>query len=135
MQTGPKRKSIEEKKATGTYRASRDGVKHFIDPNASPPIMPSYVTGDALLVWMEELDRVVRAGTTELDSTLFADYCCLAAQVRAVFLAGNTPRGNQLTELRKMRELLGIAGIPSRASRGGKTQTQSDNPFADLMGE
>jgi len=86
-------------------------------------------------VWHEELDRVTQSGTSSLDSSLFADYCCLAAIVRATFKAGEVPKGNQLVELRKQRELLGIGGAPSRAQRGKVAEPDTRNEFAKLLGE
>ena len=43
MIRGPKPKSIDEKKQTGTYRPSRD-VLHPIEPSDNPPIKPDYLT-------------------------------------------------------------------------------------------
>ncbi len=97
-------------------------------------MMPDYLSDAARAVWFEELDRVTQSGTSDLDSSLFADYCCLAAIVRETFRTGGEPKGNQLVELRKQRELLGIGGAPSRAQRGTKAQAKPNNPFADLAG-
>lgn len=134
MKRGPKKKSIEEKKAVGSYRPCRDDPNILIPSNAEPPQMPDYLIDEAKAVWIEELDRVTQSGTSILDSSLFADYCCLAAIVRAEFKAGKVPKGNQLVELRKQRELLGIGGAPSRAQRGTKAQAEPSNPFSDLAG-
>jgi phage terminase small subunit len=135
MQRGPKKKSIEEKKAVGSYRPCRDDPNILIPASAAPPEMPDYLTADAQEVWHEELDRVTQSGTSNLDSSLFADYCCLAAIVRAAFKAGEVPKGNQLVELRKQRELLGIGGAPSRAQRGKVAEPDPRNEFAKLLGE
>lgn len=83
---------------------------------------------------MEEINRVIQAGTSELDSAFFANYCCVQAQVRDILRQGKMPHGNQLTELRKMGELLGIAGAPSRASRGKIAEPEDDNEFSNLLG-
>lgn len=135
MQRGPKKKSIEEKKAVGSYRPCRDDPTILIPASATPPQMPDYLTADAQAVWFEELDRVTQSGTSDLDSSLFADYCCLAAVVRATFKAGEVPKGNQLVELRKQRELLGIGGAPSRAQRGKVAEPDTRNEFAKLLSE
>lgn len=135
MQRGPKKKSIEEKKAVGSYRPCRDDPRIILPTNAPPPKMPDYLTAEAQAVWHEEIERVTQSGTSDLDSSLFADYCCLAAVVRAAFKAGEVPRGNQMVELRKQRELLGIGGAPSRAQRSTKGQVEPSNPFADLAGD
>lgn len=134
MQRGPKKKPIEAKKANGSYRPCRDDPNIIIPTSAAPPVMPDYLSAEAQAVWHEELERVTKSGTSDLDSSLFADYCCLAAIVRAAFKAGEVPKGNQLVELRKQRELLGIGGAPSRAQRGTKAQAEPNNPFADLAG-
>ena len=134
MQRGPKKKSIEEKKAVGSYRPCRDDPTILIPTVSEPPVMPDYLSDAAKAIWFEELERVTQSGTSVLDSSMFADYCCLAAIVRAAFKAGEVPKGNQLVELRKQRELLGIGGAPSRVQRGTKGQAEPNNPFADLAG-
>lgn len=135
MQRGPKKKSIEEKKAVGSYRPCRDDPNIVIPINSEPPQMPDYLSDAAKAVWSEELNRVIQSGTSTLDSSLFADYCCLAAIVRETFRSGGEPKGNQLVELRKQRELLGIGGAPSRAQRGKIAEPDQSNPFASLLGE
>lgn len=135
MQRGPKKKSADEKKAVGSYRPCRDDPRIILPTNAAPPQMPDYLTDEAKAVWFEELDRVTQSGTSILDSSLFADYCCLAAIVREAFKTGEMPKGNQLVELRKQRELLGIGGAPSRAQRGKVAEPDQSNPFASLLGE
>ena len=135
MQRGPKKKSIEEKKAVGSYRPCRDDPTIILSAIIIPPKMPDYLPAAAQEVWHEELDRVTQSGTSSLDSSLFADYCCLAAIVRATFKAGEVPKGNQLVELRKQRELLGIGGAPSSAQRGKVAEPDTSNEFAKLLGE
>ncbi|MEV5031000.1 hypothetical protein MRBLMC3_000154 [Sphingobium sp. LMC3-1-1.1] len=126
---------MEEKKAVGSYRPCRDDPNIIIPANSAPPEMPDYLSDEAKAVWFEELDRVTQSGTSNLDSSLFADYCCLAAIVRATFKAGEMPKGNQLVELRKQRELLGIGGAPSRAQRGKVAEPVNKNEFAKLFGD
>lgn len=135
MQRGPKKKSIDEKKAVGSYRPCRDNPTVILPGNAAPPLMPNYLSAEAQAVWHEEVERVTQSGTSILDSSLFADYCCLAAAVRSVWVAGEVPKGSHLVELRKQHELLGIGGAPSRAQRGTKAPADSTNPFANLLGE
>ncbi|WP_197425922.1 hypothetical protein [Erythrobacter sp. CCH5-A1] len=94
-----------------------------------PPIVPSYLSPAAQEIWLEEISRVMLAGVTERDSSLFATYCSTEALVRAAFIAGEPPPAAYLTELRRMRELLGIAG--PRVRQGAKNGvTQTENPFA-----
>lgn len=134
MKRGPKRKAIEDKKTVGSYRPSRDAPTVPISTNAAPPKLPRWLSAEAKAVWKEELPRVIEAGTTISDTALFADYCQLSAAVRAVWQEGGIPQGNHLVELRKLRELLGIGGAPSRRERGTKAQVAPDNPFARLIG-
>ena len=131
MNRGPKRKAPEVKIAAGTYQSCRDKPVHLII-EASQPQAPDYLTAEAKAVWHEEISRVTRAGTCELDSSLFARYCSLEAIVRATFGAGETPRAAYLVELRKAGEILGIAGAPSRALRGTAPAAKPTNPFMAL---
>lgn len=130
-QRGPKPKPKDAKIAAGTYQACRDAPKHLVI-NAPPPKMPAYLNDEAKAVWWEELDRVVLAGTNELDSSLFASYCGLEAIARDQFSNGQQPQATIMSELRKLRELLGIGGAPSRAQRGTPKVEQTESPFAAL---
>lgn len=130
MRRGPKLKSKEEKIAQGTYQACRDKPKHLVI-NAPPPLMPSYLPTEAQDVWHEEIDRVVLAGTNELDSSIFARYCVIEAQFRSIILSGGHVQAAQSTELRRLAELLGIGGAPSRHDRGTPA-VEPTNEFAAL---
>lgn len=134
MQRGPKRKSIDAKKAAGTYRPYRDKPKHLVVATAAPTL-PEWLPAAARAIWEEELPRVIQSGTCELDSSLFADYCYLASIARARAISGEEPKSTQMVELRKLRELLGIGGAPSRAMRGTQASADYANPFANLLGE
>jgi hypothetical protein len=93
-----------------------------------PPIVPEFLSEPAREVWMEELSRVMLAGISERDSSLYATYCELEVLVRKAFAMGEAPPGVYLAEQRKTRELLGIAGPRVRqgmAPIDGKTE----NPF------
>ncbi len=94
-----------------------------------PPMMPDYLCPAAQEIWIEEISRVMFAGVTEQDSSLFGTYCSTEALARAAFISGEPPPAAYLSELRRMRELLGIAG--PRVRQGPKHGvTQNDNPFA-----
>ncbi|MCW2365559.1 hypothetical protein M2341_001006 [Sphingobium sp. B7D2B] len=134
MQRGPKKKSAEVKKATGTFRPSRDNPKFLITDN-SPPKLPAYLSPEAQQVWREEFNRVVQAGTIDADSSLFARYCALESLARRDFLKGEYPKATYVVELRKLAEALGIGGVPSRAQRGTPSEDDNKNPFAGLLGD
>lgn len=119
------------KKAAGTYKECRDKPVHLVT-ETSRPQPPAYLTPEAKVVWFEEIDRVMKVGTCELDSSLFARYCSLEALVREIFHAGDAPPTSQVVELRKTGEVLGIAGAPSRALRGTAAPQETVNPFAPL---
>lgn len=129
MKRGPKPQLPVTKEKRGTLRPDRDGANPVtVMAAGNPPIAPDYLAPAAQEVWIEEIGRVMVAGVTELDSSMFATYCALEALVRAAFIAGEPPPAAYLTELRRTRELLGIAG--PRVRQGAKHGiTQTDNPF------
>src|SRR3546814_13520324 len=89
--------------------------------------MPDYLQPAAREIWMEELSRVMLAGVTERDSSLFAAYCSVEALNRADFIAGEAPPAAYLTEQRRRAELLGIAGPRVRpGSKSDGAQSRSD---------
>ncbi|WP_404713184.1 hypothetical protein [Sphingomonas sp. MMS24-J13] len=96
-----------------------------------PPIMPDYLTPAAILVWQETIGRVMAAGISEADSSLFARYCSLEAEVRIAFKSGgDLPSAAYLTNLRQMEELLRIAGPKSRIGGGSADGAKPGNRFA-----
>lgn len=93
--------------------------------------MPDHLSADAQAVWVENLGRVMQGGITEADSDAYATYCELTAAERKAWKAGEVPPSGALTELRKLRELLRIAGPSSRI--GMKTPAlKPANPFAAI---
>lgn len=134
MKRGPKPQLPATKAQRGTLRKDRDGdaVVQPVQMIAAgdPPIMPDYLPPAAREVWIEELGRVMVAGITERDSSLFATYCATEALVRAAYISGEPPPAAYLTELRRMRELLGIAGPRVRQGAKPGGATSNENPFA-----
>lgn len=133
MKPGKKPLPREIKIAAGTLQGCRDTNTTTVFEK-SAPLAPDYLDEDALTVWREELPRVMRAGTCELDSTFFARYCALEAQTRAAYKAGEAIRAGVSSELRRYAELLGIAGAASRVVRGiaPPSDDKPVNPFAAL---
>lgn len=128
MKRGPKPELPSTKEQRGTWRADRDASNIQITSPCDPPIVPDYLPAAAQEVWLEEIGRVMTAGIGERDSSLFATYCATEAMCRAAFVAGEPPPAAYLTELRRMRELLGIAGprVRQGSKPGGATP---ENPF------
>lgn len=131
MKRGPKAEAPSAKAARGTLRPFRDGLKTEIVVAGDPPMMPDYLTPEAQIVWQEEIGRVMSAGVSEVDSSMFARYCSMEALVRQAFKAcGEPPSAAVLTMLRQHAELLGIAGRKSRVGKVNDGPTKSANPFA-----
>ncbi len=116
MRPGPKSKSTEAKIVAGTYRPSRDGDRVSYATSTPSPVMPDYLSAAAKAIWREEIPRLVHGGAGEPDSSLFARYCAAEAISRSMLKKGELPVAALLSELRKMGELLGLAGAGSRKS-------------------
>jgi hypothetical protein len=131
VKRGPKAEPPSSKLARGTFQPVRDGARTEIIVPGDPPIMPDYLTAEAIDVWQEVIGRVMAAGVTEIDSALLARYCSLEALVREAFKqGGEPPPAAYLTVLRQHEELLRIAGPKSRVGGGGDTNAaKSGNPF------
>jgi hypothetical protein len=132
MKPGRKPEPPSVKIERGTLQPYRDGDRTEILAPGSPPAQPDYLTAEAIVVWQEEIGRVMAAGTVEIDSSLFARYCSLEALVRKAFNnpAADTPPAAYLTVLRQYAELLGIAGRKSRVGKVADDPTKQGNPFA-----
>lgn len=122
MQRGPKAQLPSEKKAKGTFQPVRDAGRVQIIEPMSTPQQPDWLNTEAQEIWLDDVGRVKLA--TEADSNLFANYCTLqGAIVKAIRAGREMPPMAAFAEVRKMQELLGIAGARSRvgiAPEGGK---------------
>lgn len=131
MKRGPKAETPSTKLARGTFQPVRDGFKTELLVAGDPLIMPDYLTPAAIDVWQETVGRVMAAGVSEVDSSMFARYCSLEAIVRESFSAdGEPPPAAYLTVLRQHEELLRIAGPKSRVGSGGGDGAKPTNRFA-----
>lgn len=129
MKRGAKPVPRDMKLARGTLQPCRDaGTGYEMVLQSDPPLQPNYLSPEAREVWIEEIGRVMLAGIGERDSSLFARYCSTEALARKAFIAGEPPPAAYIIELRRMGELLGIAG--PRARTGVKPDGAiSGNPF------
>jgi len=121
MQRGPKAQLPSEKRAKGTFQPSRDGNRVQVIEPMSTPQQPDWLTDEAQEIWLDDIGRVKLA--TESDSTLFANYCSLQGAIVKAIRVGEMPPISAFAEVRKMQEVLGIAGARSRvgvAPEGGK---------------
>lgn len=134
MKTGRRAPNPNAKKLNGTFRADRHAnIVELVTPPADEPIQPSYLTVEGKAVWREELRRVIACGATSADSSMFARYCEAEAVFRVSVGNGELPKAALLTELRRMAELLGIAGQRSRLGRSSQpAQSAKPSPFAPL---
>lgn len=131
MKAGRRIANPASKALAGTYRKDRHGdIAPISTVPATAPVMPQGLSQAAQTIWTEEARRVATAGTTEADSSLFARYCEMEAWARAAFAGGELPKLALLTELRRVGELLGIAGARSRLAHTGKTEPAKASPFA-----
>ena len=96
----------------------------------SVPVTPAYLSEGALAVWAEDIERVVACGAVEADSNCFATYCELEAAIRTAWLETTIPKAAYLVELRRLRELLGIAGYRSRLGKVSSNETPKASPFS-----
>lgn len=118
MKTGRRVANPNLKKLAGTFRDDRHGaIVELVTPPRNVPVAPGYMTKEARIVWDEDFDRVVACGAVEADSGCFATYCALEAACRPILMSGELPKAAYLVELRRLRELLGIAGHRSRLGK------------------
>ena len=111
-----------EKRARGTYRQDRDALKFELLEPDTLPIMPDWLTEAGKDIWLDDIGRAELA--TERDSTLFASYCNLAGACSLAWRSGDVPPVSALSEMRRLAEMLGLAGRRSRMTRKAK-----HNPF------
>jgi hypothetical protein len=128
--------------ADGTFQACRHGDLTETLPNSlvvSPsdlPIPPEWLTEAGREVWDEDIGRVssIRM-VTELDSTMFAQYCNLQGATVACWRSGEVPPAAHLNVLRLMSDAFGLYGRKSRVmQKGSASDTIKQNPFLKNRG-
>lgn len=130
MKRGPKPATAGQKLLTGTFRPDRDSQRYEVIVPDTLPTPPPFLTEGGYRVWSENLGRAAQVGAiSELDSEVFANWCCLQATIREAFAAGRTPPAAYLSESRKLAEVFGLLGPRSRV---GEDPNAGPNPFNDM---
>lgn len=130
MRTGPKAGPPAEKRARGTFQPVRHAsAVQIVEPVALPQ-QPDWLTEDGRQVWLDNIGRVSSVfGAREVDSDLFANFCNLQGAVTKVWRSGEVPPITALMEVRKMMEMLRIAGPTSRVVKIDDGAKPAGNPF------
>lgn len=131
MKTGRRIANPTAKQLAGTYRKDRHAniVPVTITATDNVPEAPTWLTDGAKDVWATDLAHAVACGATAIDSGMFALY----AETMATFIAdvkkGVATNAAFRSELRKMLELLGMAGAKSRLAKVGTPDAPKASPF------
>lgn len=130
MKTGRRIANPASKQLAGTFRADRHGdIAPIAVVASNTPTQPAYMTTAGKLVWAEEIARITNCGATDADSSMIARYCEMEAAYRVAITAGELPKAALLTELRRMAEMLCIAGLRSRLAKTGSSEPSKTSPF------
>jgi hypothetical protein len=140
---GRKRGQLSTKVERGTVRPYRDIASEVIDPSlVAPnelPQRPDWLTPAGEEVWMDDIGRIAAGRLSgEADATMFGNYCNLQGAIIQAWRAlargvpdAKAPPPTALSEVRKLQEMLGIAGVKSRIVKGAPTGggSKSSSPF------
>lgn len=131
MKRGPKGQTAGEMLAKGTFRPIRHAVTaELVAPDALPS-QPDWLTEEGKQVWLDEIGRVSTSkGGGEVDSALFGNYCNLQGAIVKAWRSDTPPPVTALVEVRKMQEMLRIAGTGSRVKAVGNADKPTGNPFS-----
>jgi len=130
MKPGPKTEPPSRKRARQTFQPHRHaGLAEIAAPDDLPQA-PIWLTPAGREIWLDLVTRTSRTGLAcELDSALLATLANLIGACAACWKAGAAPPASHLAELRRLSELFGLAGAPSRVIAGG-IKSPGPNPFS-----
>jgi hypothetical protein len=132
MKRGPKPRTSQELVASGTFQTSRHTGRSQVVEASALPQMSDGLTEEGQQVWLDNIGRVAAVhGANEFDSDLFGNYCNAQGQIRKAFREGGCPRVQLLSEVRKMQELLRIAGPSSRVQKAGPNTINGSGVVVD----
>ena len=76
LKMGRNRLSVEQKKLSGTYQASRDIEPQAVTPLTRMPTIPEWICDEGKRIWREEGPNLLRTGIlTASDIGSFSRYC------------------------------------------------------------
>jgi hypothetical protein len=130
MRRGPKPELPSLKARSGTFRPHRDRFKVEILTSSTFPVKPDWLTAAGQTIWDENIARAATIGLTEHDSVVFAIFCNLTGEIAQAMRAGKMVSIAAQTEVRRLAELLGLAGPKSRVIMGNPPPEAGSNPFA-----
>lgn len=131
MKRGRKSELPSTKLARGTLQKCRDSGRVEVIEREQLPLQPDWLTPEGQDVWLEDLGRVATHSlVSELDSTVFGNYCNLQGAINKAWRLGEVPPAAYIMEARKMAEQFGIFGAKSRMKVGSGGSGGTGNPFA-----
>jgi phage terminase small subunit len=130
MRRGPKPELPSLKARSGTFRPHRDRFKVEILTSSTFPVKPDWLTAAGQTIWDENVARAAAIGVTEYDTVIFAIFCNLTGEIAQAVRAGKAVSVAAQTEVRRLGELLGLAGPKSRIIVDNPASEGARNPFA-----
>jgi phage terminase small subunit len=130
MKRGPKPELPSVKANSGTFRPHRDRFKVEVAASSALPVKPDWLTAAGQKIWDENKARAATIGITEHDTVIFTIFCNLTGEIAQAVRAGKAVSIAAQTEVRRLGELLGLAGPKSRIIVDNPAPEVSSNPFA-----
>ena len=130
MRRGPKPEMPSVKANCGTFRPHRDQFKVEVVTSGASPVKPDWLSAAGQTIWDQNVARAAAIGVTEHDSVVFAIFCNLTGEIAQAVRAGRAVSIAAQTEVRRLAELLGLAGPKSRVIMDNPRPEVGSNPFA-----
>jgi phage terminase small subunit len=129
MRRGPKPELPSVKANGGTFRPHRDRFKVEVSTSNALPIKPDWLSPAGQTIWDENVTRAAAVGVTEHDTVIFTIFCNLTGEIVQAVQAGKAVSIAAQTEVRRLGELLGLAGPRSRIVMDNPASKGTRNPF------
>ena len=130
MKPGPKPRGAAEKRRRGTFEPGRHAGQ--LEPQIlelAPLAPPDWLTSEGGQIWARDSALAARY-VSDLDTSMFANYCNLLGAITKCWQSGDTPPGAYIAECRRMAEQFGLFGWKSRAPAAPGARPGAGNPFA-----
>ena len=129
MRRGPKPETPSVKANGGTFRPHRDRLKVEVVASGALPAKPDWLSAAGQTIWDENVARAAAVGVTEHDTVIFAIFCNLTGEIAQAVRADRVVSVAAQTEVRRLGELLGLAGPKSRIIVDNSAPEGGGNPF------
>lgn len=125
--------AVKAARGTGPKPPKGETIVEQLARDASPALSltPPPLPDGVAELWADYVEMAIANGARQCDADAFAEWCTMAANLRAARAAAAAAPASYVAQWRMLGELFGLAGPGSRMMpKGAADAGKPENPFA-----